>query len=115
MVEGSQIDWGGHAGSTIYIVEDMLDFDQTIGKALEFAAKDGETLVVITADHETGGMGITGGSIEEGIVKGEYPTTGHTAVMVPIFAYGPGASEFVGIMNNTDVHAKMKKLLVDAF
>lgn len=112
MVEGSQIDWGGHAGSTIYIVEDMLDFDQTIGKALEFAAKDGETLVVITADHETGGMAITGGSIEEGIVKGEYPTTGHTAVMVPIFAYGPGANEFIGIMNNTDVHAKMKKLLL---
>ncbi len=111
MVEGSQIDWGGHAGSTIYIVEDMLDFDQTIGKALEFAAKDGETLVVITADHETGGMAITGGSIDEGIVKAGFPTGGHTAVMVPIFAYGPGADEFIGIMKNTDIHTKMKKLL----
>jgi alkaline phosphatase len=54
MIEGSQIDWGGHAGSTIYVVEDMLDFDQVIGQALKFAAKDGETLVVVTADHETG-------------------------------------------------------------
>lgn len=112
MVEGSQIDWGGHAGSTIYIVEDMLDFDQTIGKALEFAAKDGETLVVITADHETGGFAITGGSIKEGTVKGGFPTGGHTAVMVPIFSYGPGAEEFTGIMGNTEVHAKMKKLLL---
>ncbi len=111
MVEGSQIDWGGHAGSTIYIVEDMLDFDQTIGKALAFAAKDGKTLVVVTADHETGGMAITGGSIEEGIVQAGYPTGGHTSVMVPIFAYGPGAKEFIGIMKNTDIHAKMKKLL----
>lgn len=111
MVEGSQIDWGGHAGSTIYIVEDMLDLDQSIGKALEFAAKNGETLVLITADHETGGMAITGGSTEEGIVKADYPTGGHTAVMVPIFAYGPGAEEFIGIMDNTEVHAKMKKLL----
>lgn len=112
MVEGSQIDWGGHAGSTIYIVEDMLDFDQTIGKALEFAAKDGETLVVVTADHETGGMAITGGSFETGVVNAGFPTGGHTAVMVPVFSYGPGAEEFIGIMENTDIHAKMKKLLL---
>lgn len=112
MVEGSQIDWGGHAGSTIYIVEDMLDFDKAIGKALEFAAKDGETLVIITADHETGGMAITGGNTEKGIVKAGYPTGGHTAVMVPIFAYGPGAKEFMGIMDNTEIHTKMRKLLI---
>ncbi|WP_372650384.1 alkaline phosphatase [Draconibacterium sp.] len=112
MIEGSQIDWGGHASSTVYIVEDMLDFDQTIGKALEFAAKDGETLVLVTADHETGGMALTGGDISKGIVKAAYPTTGHTAVMVPVFAYGPGAEEFMGIMKNTDIHDKMKKLLL---
>ncbi|WP_163322951.1 alkaline phosphatase [Draconibacterium mangrovi] len=112
MIEGSQIDWGGHASSTVYIVEDMLDFDQTIGKALEFAAKDGETLVLVTADHETGGMALTGGDMSTGRVKADYPTTGHTAVMVPVFAYGPGAEEFMGIMKNTDIHDKMKKLLL---
>ncbi|KJF42450.1 alkaline phosphatase [Draconibacterium sediminis] len=112
MIEGSQIDWGGHASSTVYIVEDMLDFDQTIGKALEFAAKDGETLVLVTADHETGGMALTGGDMSTGRVKADYPTTGHTAVMVPVFAYGPGAKEFMGIMDNTDIHDKMKKLLL---
>jgi alkaline phosphatase len=111
MIEGSQIDWGGHANSTIYIVEEMLDFDQAIGKALQFAAKDGQTLVVVTADHETGGMAITGGSIKDGTVKANFPTKGHTAVMVPVFAYGPGAEEFLGIMKNTDIHDKMKKLL----
>ena len=112
MVEGSQIDWGGHASSTVYIVEDMLDFDQTIGKALEFAAKDGETLVLVTADHETGGMALTGGDMSTGMVKADYPTTGHSAVMVPVFAYGPGAEQFIGIMENTDIHDKMKKLLL---
>lgn len=111
MVEGSQIDWAGHAGSTVYVVEDMLDFDKVVGKALEFAANDKETLVIVTADHETGGMAITGGSIEKGVVQGAFPTGGHTPVMVPIFSYGPGAEEFIGIMENTDVHAKMKKLL----
>ena len=112
MVEGSQIDWGGHANSTIYIVEDMLDFDKAIGKALEFAAKDGETLVVVTADHETGGMAITGGVMDEGVVKAGFPTKGHTSVMVPVFAYGPGAEKFIGIMENTDVHDRMKELLL---
>jgi len=113
MIEGSQIDWGGHAGSTIYVVEDMLDFDQVIGQALDFAADDKETLVIITADHETGGMALTDGSIENGIVKAAFPTGDHTAVMVPVFAYGPGAQEFIGIMENTDIHAKMKKLLLE--
>lgn len=112
MVEGSQIDWGGHANSTIYIVEDMLDFDRTIGEAIKFAAKDGETLVVVTADHETGGMALTGGNMSTGMVKADYPTGGHTGVMVPVFSYGPGAEEFVGIMDNTEIHAKMKKLLL---
>lgn len=113
MIEGSQIDWGGHAGSTIYVVEDMLDFDQVIGQALEFAAKDKKTLVLVTADHETGGMALTGGSIKDGIVKAAFPTGDHTSVMVPVFAYGPGAEEFIGIMENTDIYFKMKKLLLD--
>ena len=112
MVEGSQIDWGGHAGSTIYVTEDMLDFDQVIGKALEFAAKDKETLIIVTADHETGGMAITGGDMQKGVVKAAFPTGDHTAVMVPVFSYGPGADEFMGIMENTDINAKMKKLLL---
>ncbi len=113
MVEGSQIDWGGHANSTVYVVEEMLDFDRTIGKALDFAAKDGETLVVITADHETGGMAVTGGDMNSGMVKGSFIWGEHTAVMVPVFAYGPGAEEFGGIMENTDVNKKMKKLLLN--
>jgi alkaline phosphatase len=112
MVEGSQIDWGGHANSTIYIVEEMLDFDRAVGKALEFAAKDGETLVVVTADHETGGMAITGGVFADGVVKAGFPTSHHTATMVPVFSYGPGAEEFMGIMKNTDIHDKMEKLLL---
>jgi len=112
MVEGSQIDWGGHAASTIYIVEDMLDFDQSVGKALKFAAKNKETLVVVTADHETGGMALTGGDMKTGMVKADYPLGGHTGVMVPVFAFGPGADEFTGIMDNTDIYKKMNQLLI---
>jgi alkaline phosphatase len=112
MVEGSQIDWGGHAGSTIYIVEEMLDFDRTVGKALEFAARNKQTLVIVTADHETGGMAIVDGNYETGMVKGEFPTGSHTGVMVPVFAFGPGAEQFTGIMDNTDIPNRIRKLLV---
>ena len=112
MIEGSQIDWAGHAKNTSYAVEDMLDFDRTIGQVLEFAAADGQTLVIVTADHETGGMAVTGGDFKTGMVKGSFPVTDHTAVMVPVFAWGPGAAEFIGIMENTDVNKKMKTLLL---
>lgn len=111
MVEGSQIDWGGHANNTIYVVNEMLDFDRAIGKALEFAAKDGETLIIVTADHETGGMAITGGDMASGKVRAAFSSGDHSAVMVPVFAYGPGAENFTGIMENTDIPKKIMKLL----
>jgi alkaline phosphatase len=113
MVEGSQIDWGGHDGSTIYIVEEMLDMDRAIGKALEFASNNKETLIVVTSDHETGGMTILDGNYETGMVKGAFTTGGHTGIMVPVMAFGPGAEEFIGIMDNTEIPVKIKKLLLD--
>lgn len=111
MVEGSQIDWGGHANNTIFVVNEMLDFDRAIGKALEFASKDGETLIIVTADHETGGMAITGGDMATGKVRASFTSGDHSAVMVPVFAYGPGAENFTGIMENTDIAKKIMKLL----
>ncbi|MDZ7605172.1 MAG: alkaline phosphatase [Cyclobacteriaceae bacterium] len=111
LVEGSQIDWGGHDNHTGYIVTEMLDFDRTLGEVLKFASKDGETLVVVTADHETGGFSINGGSLETGLVEGKFTTGSHTGVMVPIFAYGPGAEQFSGIMENTDIFLKIKKVM----
>ncbi len=111
MVEGSEIDWGGHQNNTIYVVNEMLDFDRAIGKALEFAANDGETLIVVTADHETGGMAIVNGDMQTGMVKAAFPTGGHTGTMVPVFAYGPGAENFTGIMENTDIPKKIMNLL----
>jgi len=111
MVEGSQIDWGGHENNTIYVVEEMLDFDRAVGKALEFAAKNRETLVVVTADHETGGMTVTDGDYETGMVQGAFTSGGHTGVVVPVFAFGPGAEKFTGFMENTDINHKMKELM----
>ncbi len=111
MIEGSQIDWGGHNNDADYIVKETVDFDDVVGQVLDFAEKDGNTLVVITADHETGGFAITGGDIKNGTVEGKFSLKDHTAVMVPVFAFGPGAEEFIGIMQNTDIFFKFKSLL----
>ena len=110
MIEGSQIDWGGHANNTEFIATEMVDFDITVGKVLDWAEKDGNTLVVVTADHETGGFALNGGSIKNKTVKGSFTTGGHTGIMVPVFAYGPGADEFTGIYENTEIYHKMFKL-----
>ncbi len=107
MVEGSQIDWGGHENNTDYITQEVLDFDRAIDIVMDFAEKNGNTLVIITADHETGGMGINGGNIEEGIVDAGYTTKSHTGVMVPVFAFGPGSDKFRGIYENTDIFHKI--------
>ncbi len=101
MVEGSQIDWGGHAKDNDYVAGEMTDFLTAINKALEFAEKDGNTLVVVTADHETGGAAITEG--KRGSAKLNFIWGSHTANMVGIFAYGPGAELFSGIIENNQI------------
>ncbi len=118
MIEGSQIDWGGHALDAEYIVSEMIEFDEAVGRALEFAKKDGHTLVVVTADHETGGFSINPGSAMDTTVAGfssfyddDHTKGAHTAVMVPVFAYGPGAELFRGIYENTAIHDKIRQAL----
>lgn len=111
MVEGAQIDNGGHSNSTKDIVREMLDFDQAIAEALKFADAHKNTLVVITADHETSGFGIVGGSLEEGTVQGDFLTVDHTGIMVPLFAYGPQANSFNGVYENTEIFAKIVRIL----
>ena len=107
MVEGSQIDWGGHDNNSQYIINEMLDFDRAVEKVLNFAELDGETLVIITADHETGGYAIIDGDLNGENMKGGFSTLHHSAAMIPVFAFGPGAEKFAGIYENTAVFDKM--------
>lgn len=110
MIEGSQIDWGGHANNSDYIISEMIEFDQVIGKVLDWAKADGETLVIVTADHETGGYAINPGSSMDKIVPG-FTTKSHTAALIPVFAFGPGSELFHGIYENTAIFHKMLEAL----
>jgi alkaline phosphatase len=111
MVEGSQIDWGGHANETPYVVREVKDFDDAIGVVLTFAQENPGTLVIITADHETGGMTINGVNRENTIVDIAWTSTGHTGTPIPLMAYGPHAVEFSGWWDNTDIGKKVADLL----
>ncbi|RZJ51153.1 MAG: alkaline phosphatase [Chryseobacterium sp.] len=111
MAEGAQIDYGGHSNNVEYVVREMLDFDRVVGQAMEFVDKNPETLLVVTADHETGGLSLIDGSLEKGYVHGSFSTNDHTSVMVPVFAYGPGAQNFTGVYQNTAIYTKMMELL----
>jgi alkaline phosphatase len=108
MIEGAQIDWGGHANDESYVVDEFLEFDKVIDLCYEFAKKNGETLVLVTADHETGGMAINPESTMRDLITA-FTTGGHTATMIPVFAFGPGASRFSGIYDNTKIYDKMRQ------
>jgi len=107
MVEGSEIDKVAHLNVADTLIDETLDFDKAVGVALDFAKNDGHTLVVITADHETGGVTIIGGDIQTHMVKLNFSSKGHTAVPVPVYAYGAGADKFMGIYDNTDIFKKI--------
>ena len=110
MIEGSQIDWGGHANDSDYLISELKDFDQTIGVVLDFAEKNGETLVIVTADHETGGFTLGPDGNDYNKIKPVFSIDGHSGTMIPVFSEGVGASKFGGISENNTIYDKMMSL-----
>jgi alkaline phosphatase len=111
MVEGSQIDWGGHANDIDYITSEFIEFNNTVGVALNYAKNNPNTLIIVTADHETGGLAIIKGKTQTFEMEASFNTSGHTATMVPVFSYGKSSGLFAGIYQNTQIFHKMKKAI----
>lgn len=111
MIEGSMIDDGGHDNKAGYTMEEIFDFDRTLGIVLEWAEKDGETLVIVTGDHATGGMTLLGGNIGKQKIEVNFSTTGHNGIVLPVFAWGPHSGEFVGVYENTELSDRIRKLI----
>lgn len=111
MVEGSEIDWAAHANAPDTLIDETLDFDRAVGVALDFAEKNGKTLVVITGDHETGGVTILKGDLKSRKVSINFATKDHTGIMIPVYAFGPLAEKFTGIYDNTTLFEKILSAL----
>jgi alkaline phosphatase len=110
MVEGSQIDWACHANHVDNTVRQTLLFDEAVRVAADFALRDQQTLVVVTADHETGGL-VVDSPKTGGAPQASWASKGHSAMPVPIFALGPGAEHFSGSLDNTDIARRLARLM----
>ncbi len=111
MIEGSHIDWTCHENNAHECIRQTLLFDLAVKVAIDFAIRDGRTLVLVTADHETGGLVVKGWDRHTRHFQLDWTTTGHTAAPVPLFAFGPAAQNFRGELDNTDVPRIIASLL----
>ena len=114
MIESAIIDGYGHNNDSDGMIVEMKEFNRTLQNMIDYVNNNPETLLVVTADHETGGTGVYYNGHKpgnEGPVKLNFSTSGHTGTVVPIFAYGPGAENFAGLMKNIDVPKKIEALM----
>lgn len=111
MIESGMIDSGGHGNSTSMIVTEMLDFDLAIGEVMKWVDVHPGSLLIVTADHETGGVSIPQGDLVKREVELSFHSDDHTGILVPIFAYGAQSGEFRGVMDNTEVFDKIMKVV----
>ena len=109
------VDRASHAGDVELVGQEVIDLDKAIGEALDFAEKDGNTLVVVVGGPEASGMTLVGGDLSAGRVEAKWTMPGmiHTGTMIPLFAYGAGSDVFQGFMENTDLFVKIKSWLMD--
>lgn len=114
MIESAIIDGYGHNNDQDGLITEMQEFNRTLCQLVEYVNMHPETLLVVTADHETGGTGITYNTHEVGEqipLKLIFRTNGHTGTVVPVFAYGAGAESFSGVMKNMDIPKKIEELI----
>ena len=107
LIEHEGTDSSSHQNNAADVRKALISFDEAVGVALDYASKRNDTLVVVTGDHETGGLRVTD-TAQLRRLRIEWSTAEHTGTMVPVFAYGPGSMQFGGILDNTDIGKKLK-------
>ncbi len=125
MVEGGQIDWASHRNDAANAIGDTVGLDEAVAVAKDMLSNTGDTLIIVTADHETGGMSVSLSS--SGLADEDGPflmpdgspfyvnwsETNHTSADVPVTAQGPLAEDLNGLHENTYLHEVMLNMLVE--
>ena len=111
LIESEMTDGAGHGNSVSELAEAVREFDEAVAHAVSWAEDRGDTLVLVTADHDTGGVGIIDGDYDDGVAEVRWASDLHTSQWVPLFAFGPGAEYFNGVIDNTDIGVLIAKLL----
>ena len=103
MVEGGRIDHAGHVNDIGRNVLETVGFSNAVRVVTDWARGRSDTLVLVTADHETGGLGVLRNNGRGGFPTVSWSTTGHTEARVPVYAWGVNARSVFGVMDNTDL------------
>jgi len=103
MVEGGRIDQACHDNNLQRCIHETIDFFDSVQVVIDWAAGRTDTLIIVTADHETGGLDVV-----QDNGAGQYPDVtwssgGHTGTNVPVYAWGQNAELVTGVMDNTDM------------
>lgn len=116
LIESEVTDGAGHKNSISDVVDAVREFDEAVALTIRWAETRGDTLVIVTADHDTGGLGVFSGDYDDGVAEVRWASDLHTAQWVPLFAFGPGAEHFNGVIDNTEIGIRVAKLLgIDDF
>ena len=110
MIESATIDHACHKHQLYQYVHEVLEFEKTFRVVWEWARGRTDTLVLVTADHETGGLGLVRGWGKSNLAIVDWKTWGHTGTPVPVYGWGAGAERVAGMMDNTDLFEVMTGL-----
>jgi alkaline phosphatase len=108
MIEHEGTDGASHAKETEAFIKSMVSFDEAVGVALDYAATRNDVLVVVTGDHETGGLQIHGEKEQE--LRLAWATGSHTGEALPVFSIGPGANTLTGFMSGDELGRRLQSL-----
>ena len=111
VVEHEETDEAAHDNNLDGVVAALIELDEALRVVLEYAAARGDTLVLVAADHDTAGMAISHGDFDDGIAEVRWIDDGHLGTWVPLFAFGPGAPRFAGVLDNTEIARRIAELL----
>lgn len=109
LLEHEGTDGTSHQNLTDRFLANLRSFNETIAVALEYASTRPDVLVLVTGDHETGGLQLL--PEKAGPLELKWTTTGHTGEAVPLFATGRGAERFAGFMDNSEVGRLLIELM----
>jgi alkaline phosphatase len=103
MIEGALIDDGAHAHSINNVIQETLEFARSVQLVIDWAAGRDDTLIIVTADHETGGLSVLESNGQGNLPTVSWSSTDHTLTNVPIYAWGPGSELVAGTLDNTQI------------